>query len=162
MRLYFSARAFDNEGAEEFPDIVYPIEVLLEDSTLQTIDNLDELEELLDECYDNYFEDCFSINYPIQIQLPDGTVSTANNEDEIEGIIEAWYDANPNSMEDPTLVFPVDVTLEDGTSKTINNMDELDKLFEECYGDMGGCFVMDPQGTALTKSAIKKVDKGRK
>ena len=112
----------------------------------------DELDDLDEECYGDDFEDCFTFNFPIQFTLPDGTTVTANSEEEAEETLDTWYEQNPDSEEDPLLVYPISVTLDDGTVQEINNDDELEELFEECYGEFAG----DVQGlvTAGSKTAL--------
>jgi len=103
-----------------------------------------------EECedYDGDIDDwneCFSFVYPLTVVLPDGTNVEVNSDEELITAVEDWYDANPDSDEDPTLVYPVNVLLEmDGSSLTVNNDDELEDLFEMCdEHDDEECFTIN-------------------
>lgn len=117
-----------------------------------------------EEC-DDYDEDdwneCFSFVYPLTIVLPGGTNTEVNNDDELISAIDDWYDANPNSNDDPTLIYPVNVLLStDGSSLTINNDDELDDLFESCEDiDEDDCFTINwPISIQFPDSSIVEIN----
>ena len=125
--------------------MVFPIDVVLEDGTTQTVQSEEELEELFEECedYDGDFEDCFTINYPVTLIFPDASEVSVDSDDALETAIEDYYIANPDEEECPTFAYPIEVTLEDGTVQTINNEEELIELFEECYDDWDGLIIGD-------------------
>ncbi len=138
---------FGDFGCNNLDDLTFPTEIELPDGTTVTVNNEEELFELLDEWYiehggdyeDDYeddFEDCFTLVYPIQIQFPGGEVISYANEEDLYTSIEAWYDANPKSNDDPLPVYPFDVVLEDGTTQTVSNEMEEEALWEACYGDV--------------------------
>ncbi len=113
---------------------VFPITVVFDDNDMpQTIDNEAALEELIEECEDEYDndegdweEDCFEFVYPVSLELLDGSIVTANNEDELEEIFDS-YDF------EPAFVFPISVILDDNDMpQTIANEAELEELFESC------------------------------
>ena len=122
---------------DEYPDFVYPIEVLLEDDSELIIYNTQEFEELEDECYDEYddYELCFDINFPIQVLLPDSTIITGESEETLFEQLDQWYEENPDEEEEPALIYPVSVTLEDNTVVELNSEEELDDLLDECFDD---------------------------
>lgn len=146
----------EDEEEETYPTFEYPLTViLLEDSTTLVINDDEELDELFEDCYDDFFEDCFEVNYPVDIEFPDGTVSNAADEDEFYDLIEAWYDAleeGEELEEYPTFVYPIEVTFEDGTIETVTNEDDLEELYEECYDEE--CPI---DGEALNTGGDKKI-----
>ena len=127
-----------------YPTLEFPVNVDL-DGEIITVNSEEELEELFEECDDddhegNPFEECFTISYPITIVFPDSTTADVNSNEELEMTIDNWYDQNPDSDDDPTLVYPIEVTLmEDGSVVTVNDDDELEEIIEECFG----CFFGD-------------------
>ncbi|MGB0929922.1 MAG: hypothetical protein ACPGVB_04050 [Chitinophagales bacterium] len=166
----------ENEGeedVEDYPTFVFPVQVVLEDGTAQSIADEEELCELHEECYGDDWEDegdwddedwdeeheedmCFTFQFPVNIVLPDGTVSTANSEEELEGIFYNWFEENEEEEETyPTFEYPLTVELEDSTTQVINSDEELDELFDDCYDDFfEDCFevnypvdVQFPDGT---------------
>ncbi len=143
--------------------VVYPITVtMFEDSSIVTISDDDELDELFEDCFDDNFEDCFEIQYPISVLMPDNTTITANNEEELDSLYDAWFNANPNSMDEPELIFPITVVYEDGTTEVVNDEDELEELFEDCYGDdfcemvSGTDIVIGTSETTISRVVMKK------
>ncbi len=137
---------YETQGEDaEDPVPTFPVEVLLEDGSTQTINNELELEELWDQCYpddgydDHYgddcfdeidFLDCFEITYPIQLVGMDSTLISINSDEELEQALDDAY------MEDRDLevVFPVEVTfLEDGETYTLTTEEEAEELFDACY-----------------------------
>ena len=128
--------AYDDDSLETYPTFIFPIEVIVEDSTI-ILNSEEELEDLEDEleCFDEFWEDCFEILFPITINLPDGTSVVANSYEECDEIFENWFDQNPDSEEEPEIAYPFDVELEDGTIETINNDEEFEALFDTCYED---------------------------
>jgi len=140
---------FGDFDCDDLDNLTFPTEIELPDGTIVTVNNEEELFDLIDkwyeensdyddweEDYDHDFEDCFTLVYPIQIQFPGGeTISYTNDEDLYTGI-EAWYDANPESEDDPLPVYPFDVLLEDSTTQTVSNEIEEEALWEACYGDI--------------------------
>ena len=128
---------FENLAEEVEITFVYPIDVVLEDSTSVTLNNDGELEALYEECYGNYddggeddfnLQDCFTPVYPISFTLADGTVSTVNSEEELFALFESL-----GEEDDLEVNYPVDVVLAaDGSTVTVNNDDELDAIIDGC------------------------------
>ncbi|HFB99363.1 MAG TPA: hypothetical protein ENJ53_01030, partial [Phaeodactylibacter sp.] len=84
-------------------------------------------------CDDNVggFEDCFTFEYPITVVFPDNTTTAVNSDEELIATVENWYDANPDVVEDPTLVYPVNAILVgSGETVTVSSDDELEALFD--------------------------------
>lgn len=140
--------------------VVYPINVtMLEDSSIVTIDNDEELDDLFEECFDHFYEECFEIQFPISIQMPDSSIMTANSEDELENLYDAWITANPNATEEPTLVYPITVLYEDGTTETANNDDELDELYEDCFEFLDDCDGMIRSSDIILGNADEAIER---
>lgn len=123
-----------NPNSDEEPSFVYPLTVVTDDGN-QVVNSDEELEVLVEGCFEEFHDDCFELNYPVQIIFPDGIAVDVNSDEELETAVEGWYDENPTVDEDPTFAYPITVTLIDGTEQTINNDEELNELFETCYGD---------------------------
>ncbi len=134
----------------EMVDLVYPITVTFEDGTIVTVNNADEINNLVTDCeYEEYpFEGyelnaveifnllltgesfCYNINYPITI--------TVNNEtqtiDEAAAIEEIKLELISNEMlTGATINYPITATLiSDASTITINNDTEFVNFFENC------------------------------
>lgn len=166
----------EEEDLEDFPTLVFPIQVTLEDGTMESIGDEEELCELYETCFEDEFgedwnededwdedyeheEDmCFTFEFPVTVNLPDGSSSAANTEEELEDIFDDWFENNEDEEAFPTFAYPVTVVLlEDSTTQIINSDEELDELFEECYDDFfEDCFEVNypvevelPDGTVL-------------
>ena len=153
-----------NPDPDDYPMPVFPVIVILEDGTQQTINDEENLEDLFEDCFgDDWEEDCdeicddddedgdddddeecdedfleefcLELVYPVDLSMPDGTTATANDDDELMEIIEAYLDQNPDPDEYPELVFPLDVVLPDGTTQTISDDDEFWDLVEDTCED---------------------------
>lgn len=146
---YYDANPNDDDDVT----VVYPITVtLLENDSTVVINDEDELDEILELCFDYDFEECFELQFPISFAMPDGSTLTANTEEELDSLYEAWEMANPNATDEPTLIFPITVTmLEDGSSEIINDEDELEELIEDCYDDI--CGMVDGMDIIIGKSS---------
>ncbi|MFK8008187.1 MAG: hypothetical protein AB8H03_17655 [Saprospiraceae bacterium] len=113
------------------------------------------------------WNECFSFVYPFTVVLPDGTNTEVNTDEELISAIDDWYDANPNSDDDPTLIYPVNVLLAiDGSSLIINNDDELENLFDACAEQIDNdCFTINfpisiqfPDGEIVAINSIAEGD----
>jgi len=149
-----------NPDSEDDPAPVYPFDVILADSTTQTVSSETDEEALWASCYgDLDFDICFDLNFPINLVYPDGTTLTVGSYDELEKAIDDYYEANKDSEEDVDVQYPIDITLTDGTVQTIENEAALEAALEACFAaaDMGK---MATQGRKSALSA-KRVAKGR-
>ncbi|MFK7773018.1 MAG: hypothetical protein AB8F94_12805 [Saprospiraceae bacterium] len=113
------------------------------------------------------WNECFSFVYPFTVVLPDGTNTEVNSDEELISAIDDWYDANPNSDDDPTLIYPVNVLLAtDGSTLTINNEDELEDIFDACAEQIDNdCFTINfpisiqfPDGEIVEINSIAEGD----
>ena len=135
---------FDDLDEEEDIEIHYPITVTLEDDgSTETINNDDELEELMEMCEwywdDEYgcdeddfddFEDCFTVNFPISLTMADGSTQQVNSEDDIDTLVDNLSDAEADAIE---VVYPVTVTMnDDGSTQTVASDDAFEALLDSC------------------------------
>lgn len=147
---------FDEFDCEDLDNLTFPTEIELPDGTKVTVNNEEELFDLIDQWYeenedddfdyegewedgdfdDDDFEDCFTIVFPISVKFPDGEIIIYDSEDALYTGIDAWYDRNPNSDNDPLPIYPFEVILEDSTSQTISNEVEEAALWASCFGDL--------------------------
>ena len=128
------------DEVEDF-EVVYLFSIVFEDDgTTLMLNDDDELDEILEECYDEDdeegewcdeeldFSDCFEIVYPISLNLPDGSTATVNNDEELEATFE-----EVDEEDDVTLVYPISLTLTaDNSTVVVNNDDEVDAILDDC------------------------------
>ncbi|MEL6809854.1 MAG: hypothetical protein AAFP76_00775 [Bacteroidota bacterium] len=119
--------AFIDSQSDDYEiEVVYPVEVSI-DGEIITIANDDEMEELYEECDDDWDDVmCFEFVFPIQM-TENGEVVTINDEDELFDFIEGIEDG-----EEIDFVYPFDVLLEDDSTLTINTGAEFFALLESC------------------------------
>jgi hypothetical protein len=127
--------AIFDEFDEDDDDLtfIFPIVIVLNDYTEITINNYDELENLIEECENEIDDDieCLDFVYPITLSVYDEAnqlieTITVESDEQFYKIID--------DIEDYQLVavnFPITVILFDGTEKLINTMDELENTIEE-------------------------------
>ncbi len=131
-----------NDDSDDYPMPVFPITVQLDDESIITIENYEQLEELEEECYGDYEEDhCFELVFPMTVNQTDGTISTVNDEDELYDLLDELVPLEIEEEEAEELILsmllPFDILLEDGTQQTITSIEELDAVLEACYDDYG-------------------------
>ena len=130
-----------NPESKEYPMPVYPVQVLLEDSTIVTIENEEQFDEIDKACYGDYedqgdFDElCFDIAFPITVNNPDSTTTIANNEEELEAALVAIFGEVEDIDEEAIFaaVLPLDIIFEDGTTQTINALEDLEKAVFACF-----------------------------
>ncbi len=134
-------------------DFSYPITVLDEDGTSYVLNDIDELNALISEhCdywwdvgSDGFFEllilisgtevqgpgipNCYDINYPIEYtDSDDQTIAIDSDEDLINLISSAEF-----GLDIESLVYPIDVTLiSDQSVSTVNNLEDIFAILEDC------------------------------
>ncbi len=158
-----------NPDSREEPSLIFPIQIILESVDRPVdIQSEAELERYYNRCDDGDDDDdddddeghgdedrfeCFEIVFPIGVTLPDGTVLRAADEDALESIFERWVNANPDSEEEPTLIYPIQIVFEDiDRPVDINSSDELERAFNRCdsHDDRDDCFdIVYPVGVSL-------------
>lgn len=136
------------------PQLAFPYDVQLEDGAILTIESLEDLRIVLDDCgfepnrpwrpgdWGNHGQNgglnrCFNIVFPITLAFPDGTEVTVADRAELREAIRTWREANPDAESRPTLAYPYDVELQDGTVLTISSDEDRADLREVCEGAVG-------------------------
>ncbi|MEO1449102.1 MAG: hypothetical protein AAFV07_06210 [Bacteroidota bacterium] len=130
----------DNDST--FPELVFPVDIIFEDGSIETIQDEDALWEAEEACFGSHpdcpeieLEECAELVFPVDVLLPGGQTQTAQDWEELDQIIETWFDQHPqDSTHYPTLVYPLQVMIGDSTI-TVQSDEELDAIFEDCYGD---------------------------
>ena len=135
----FVERIFDeSETDDDVLEFIYPITVILADYTEVTVNNDDELEDLLEDCIEGGSDDdieCLDFVYPLDIAVYDAAnqvldVIVINNDEELHDLFESLEDNELISFE-----FPLTLVLIDGTEVIVNNNSELETLIEDAADD---------------------------
>jgi hypothetical protein len=114
-----------NPDANERPELVFPVDIVLKDGIVQTLLNIDELKDVKGACKENKDKrKCFRLALPLSFTMPDASVIAVNEKADFE-LIKEWYIDNPTVEEKGVLNFPVDIIYKDETTTTINNADEM-------------------------------------
>jgi len=168
-----------NPDSAQEPEFIFPLEVTVEDSDqILELNSYEELERLENFCQSdddgnndegnsdegNERGECFELVYPIGVDLPDGTSQRATNEEELEDIYDAWFDANPDSREEPSLIFPIQIILESVDRPVdVQSEAELERLYNRCdYDDEGDedrfeCFeIVFPVGVTIPDGTTQR------
>ncbi|MEM8891754.1 MAG: hypothetical protein AAGD28_27500 [Bacteroidota bacterium] len=142
----------NNPNSLDWPEIAFPITVTLEDGSVQSIANDEELCDLHIACYgDEYTElgslfileefgfvldsiGCFDIVYPVDVVFPDSTTRTVNSNQELAQACEDWWNNNPNADMGPSFVYPIQVTTDSATI-TITEDGELYDIIIDCLDE---------------------------
>ncbi|MBV6426287.1 MAG: hypothetical protein KIPDCIKN_00798 [Haliscomenobacter sp.] len=124
-----------NPKAKQHPKIAFPYEVMLKDGTLATIESLEDLKDILEDCLPNrrpHLKACYDLVFPVTIKFPDSTTAVANSGEEFKDLLQSWRDANPDAEGHPVIVFPYDVELPDGTTVTVESLADVRELIHAC------------------------------
>ena len=148
-----------NPESEDYPSPVFPVEIVI-DSTTVTVQDDEELCEIIYECYEGYDDedeyddeeyedeeytvediieeveelaDCFEFVYPIDVELGDSTqTETVGSAEDYLNLMISWFEQNPDDDDLLLPVFPVQVILQTDTL-TVNSEDELEMILDDCY-----------------------------
>lgn len=121
--------------------IEVPFDVTFADGSQLTINNYEEFEIILNDCYsdynydddyDDYEEECFELNYPLTAVDHEGNQVTVNSEQDLYNFEFAGF------------VYPISVTLSDGSQVSVNSPQEFDSLYNDCY-DIEDCYDCETQ-----------------
>ncbi len=134
--------ALDNDDDGEV-DFVYPIEVILQDYTRITISNKSQLNNLTENCEDEFDFECIDLSYPLTIKLYDtnnqvSDVITIGNDESLYNFISQQSESTYISIQ-----FPVTLLTSDGSNLVVGNYDELETailLSEDDCDDDGADF----------------------
>ena len=131
----------ENEGAEERPSIVFPVNIIDNVGETKTISSEEEMKDAYRQCSgrdrDWGVRECFDLVFPVTYIMPDGSTYEISSEEDVAGWeeLKEWYDANPDSEERPELQYPVEIiyeTEEGNVTLMIFNEEEMIAAKEEC------------------------------
>jgi len=172
LEIIFNDWEEANPNSDQEPEFIYPIQVILYDNDeIVDVPSEEGLERIYNQC-ENEVDDidddidggeCFSLVYPLEVLLPNGGTEVAEDEEGLETIYEKWFEVNPNSNQEPQLVFPVQVIFETADrSIEVNSDEELERLYSRCNDegndDEYDCFeFVYPIGVTLPDGMIIRV-----
>jgi len=118
---------FDAQNDAYEPEVIYPIDVLVDDETITIISD-DEMEELYETC-DGDWDDvmCFDMVYPFDM-ITEGVTTTITDENVFFDYID-----NLNEEQEVDFIYPFEVT--DGETNqtiTITNLGQFEALYDAC------------------------------
>jgi hypothetical protein len=133
------------------PTLVYPYQVTNDAGEIITVENDDQLKDLLAACrpgpggpgngghngghgHHGGGDACYTLVFPITIQFADSTQVTVASQEEFRQAVHTWKQNNPNTHGRPEIVFPITVTLKDGTQVVVNSKEELQAIKDACRG----------------------------
>ena len=133
----------ENQGVDEKPALVFPVNILGYDGETEAINNEEEMKNAYRECSvrdrdrDWDRRECFELVFPVTYIMPDGSTYEISNDEDESGWeeLKEWYDSNPDSDQRPQLQYPVDIITwenEESVTITINNEEEMIAAKEEC------------------------------
>jgi len=131
----------ENEGAEERPSIVFPVNIIDNVGETKTISSEEEMKDAYRQCSgrdrDWGSRECFDLVFPVTYIMPDGSTYEISSEEDDAGWedLKEWYDANPDSEERPEIQYPVEIiyeTEEGNVTLMIFNEEEMIAAKEEC------------------------------
>lgn len=127
-------RIFDESDTDDdILEFIYPITLILADHEEVTVNNDDELEDLVEDCIEGGGDDdieCLDFIYPISISIYDGTnqvldVVIIHNDQELHDLFESLKDEGFVSFD-----FPLTL-LVDSVEVVVNDNKELEDLIED-------------------------------
>lgn len=128
-------KRWQESGNTGRPKLTFPYNVKLQDGTILTINNEDDLRNLQEMCrkgrkpVDPKPTACFEIQFPLQVKLANGDIVTVNSQDELNKLL----NSRPTTNGRAAIQFPYSVKLsETGEIIVINNEEDLRKLNEKC------------------------------
>ncbi|MFC7356742.1 hypothetical protein ACFQO1_03510 [Jejudonia soesokkakensis] len=109
--------------ASHITTVAFPFNVILADSTTQTITNESEFQMLIDDCGYDFItvadvmavvDECFTVNYPITLVVNDEEQTFTSQQE-----IEDYFANNTSNIVSVTFTYPLSVTLVNDTDPTI-------------------------------------------
>jgi hypothetical protein len=133
----------ENQGVDEKPALVFPVNILGYDGETEAINNEEEMKNAYRECSvrdrdrDWDRRECFELVFPVTYIMPDGSTYEISSDEDESGWeeLKEWYDSNPDSDQRPELQYPVDIITwenEESVIITINSEEEMIAAKEEC------------------------------
>lgn len=117
--------------------LAYPIEVTLEDGTLQMLASAEEMQALKDACPRKESGTrgnktrCFEVVFPISATAADGSALSIESSRELKQFKKSVKMAMENESALPTIIYPIEVTIEEETI-SIASQTALEDLKESC------------------------------
>ena len=107
----------ENQGVDEKPALVFPVNILGYDGETEAINNEEEMKNAYRECSvrdgdrDWDRRECFELVFPVTYIMPDGSTYEISSDEDESGWeeLKEWYDSNPDSDQRPELQYPVDI-----------------------------------------------------
>ncbi len=127
-------RIFDQSATDKDTlIIIYPITVVLPDFEEVTVDNLEELMDLQEDCIENGADpdiECLDFVYPVTVSVYDSlnqvsAVYTLNSDQELFALFDSL---DENAL--ASFTFPLTVVLSDSTEVVVTNNQELEDVIE--------------------------------
>lgn len=134
LKAFF--KTYRAEGGEK-GDLMfaYPIDVTLEDGTLQSVASKEEMQVLKESCPQRERGEgrkrCFSIIFPVTATAIDGSTLILEGRRDFKKFKRSVKMALENGETVPTLSFPIEITTEEG-DVSIASQAALDDLIESC------------------------------
>ncbi len=130
----------------------FPMNIELPDGTTLTVNDEDELWDLLDEWYDDNGdeyeeEECFDLVFPVSVNFPGGEVQSFDDYETLDQAVFDWYENNYDDLDsleieddsldvdfenEPDFVYPIQIVLDNGEQQTINNSSEFEAIADDC------------------------------
>ncbi len=127
-----------NADIMERPMIDYPIEITTQDGEVTSINNRDEMRNVVRECRREMgprhrgHDICFRFEYPINIEFPDGTVVSAASNRALKTMLRIWRSDHPADAPRPKIVYPVSIKFKDGTTAEVASKQALRAIKDAC------------------------------
>jgi hypothetical protein len=120
------------------PHIDFPYQVELQDGSIVTLNNVEDLADLREHCGGNVGDGhglrCIQLDFPVEIAFPDGTITEVNSREEVIVAWMGWLEANPNAEGRPSFVYPLSViNIADGSMTIVETPMELWELRRDCW-----------------------------
>lgn len=123
----------ENDDVDERPTLVFPVSITLkEDGSVQTLIDVDELNELKQNCrMDRDKRKCFQLVLPVTFTMPDASEIIVNTRADFK-LVRQWHKDNPDATTRASLNFPVEIIYRDGTTATVNDATEYEAAKDNC------------------------------
>lgn len=124
----------EDDYYDDCPELVFPIDVILPDGTVQTAQHADQLQVIFLNWEWNNPNSPLEpqLVFPITVSYEDGSTATALDEDELEELLDDCYPYD-DTEDCFNLVFPVSVLFPDGTAVQAQDEDDLEMIIEAWY-----------------------------
>ncbi len=142
MRAAFKTWKTANPSVKGRPSIQFPYTVTKDDGTLVTIENAEQMKELVASCGPIKGDGggpkgdgpkgngtpCFKINFPVSVTTTSKGVVVITTREEFKTLLKELR----KTKERLELVYPVTLTLKDGTVVTVNSAEEIKAIKDGC------------------------------